>query len=57
MLHIFDTVSLNSVNEIKKNKSIHTYTIHTSIGPMTTVAGVFFARLWEVVRALCHFSK
>ena len=27
------------------------------IGPMTTAVGVFCARLWEIVRALCPFSK
>ena len=48
MRHIFNTVpSLDETFD----------TIDTLIRPMATVAGVFCARLWEVVRALCPFSK
>ena len=49
MRYIFDTAPLNSVDN--NNNLQHT----TLIGRMTKVAGVFCARLWEAVHALCHF--
>ena len=53
----FDTVALNSPDEsLKKNETILTQP-KILIGRITTVAGVFCARLWEVVRAFCQFLK
>ena len=56
MRYIFDTVLLNLLDETQKNKtSLKQFKI--LIGRMRTVAGVFCARLWEVMHPLCHFFK